>query len=481
MLQQILRDMWVDPEILAELDEAQKQTLFCKMREEQVRRWRLWDQKLNKEEEVSQKREDTGKKSVQFLEGEDGDPWVWVMGEHADDRSIEDIVLSEAREKARRLAAEEAEELRKSVERELTHLIDYKSLDQLEKDYDISPKQADPIEDTLEIYCTVDDLRQRIQNLQPELKLPNDDVKSHTKIEDVENELNSAKNMEVKNKLNFNFIEGKRDVLQEIALTYTHSPPTEPGSLLDLGGTTPHKGGVSSRVAAWERRVAAARAGEILRGMRQRRAAQVREAERRALHDETLWLEQERKAKEAEHQMREIARRAREEHRRYSVIISNEAESTETCYSESSLALGVGKPPNREAIIDWFRQKELQRGAGLDESNKAAVWFHGLITRSEAESLLQDCAPGSYLVRVSERIWGYAISYRAAQRCKHYLVDASRDTHYQFLGSNQITHKSLADLVKYHRENAITESGQEKLSSPCQVKSPPAIVDGLVR
>jgi SH2 domain-containing protein 4A len=153
----------------------------------------------------------------------------------------------------------------------------------------------------------------------------------------------------------------------------------------------------------------------------------------------------------------------------------------------------------------------VQRKAGIDPStNKLAAWFHGkkiqkkimdlfnkineigLITRQDAEALLRNEQVGSFLVRVSEKIWGYAISLKEEDRCKHYLVDATNG-HYQFPGANQMEHKTLGtisefyffqclilwlilgDLVSYHSWEPITANGKEILRKPCSWLKPPEI------
>ncbi|XP_017273681.1 uncharacterized protein zgc:100829 [Kryptolebias marmoratus] len=85
MLQQILNDMYVDPDVLEGLNDDQKKTLFLKMRQEQVRRWK------EREEKAEGQGGDAGpgrarpkkanSKSVSWLLGRDGDVLVVVIGE----------------------------------------------------------------------------------------------------------------------------------------------------------------------------------------------------------------------------------------------------------------------------------------------------------------------------------------------------------------------------------------------------------------
>uniref|UniRef100_A0A8C6S496 Zgc:100829 n=1 Tax=Neogobius melanostomus TaxID=47308 RepID=A0A8C6S496_9GOBI len=84
MLQQILKDMYIDPDVLEALNEDQKKTLFLKMRQEQVRRWQEREDKLEREGEDTVRRTKPKKansKSVSWLLGRDGDVAVIVIGE----------------------------------------------------------------------------------------------------------------------------------------------------------------------------------------------------------------------------------------------------------------------------------------------------------------------------------------------------------------------------------------------------------------
>ncbi|XP_073334884.1 uncharacterized protein [Pagrus major] len=82
MLQQILKDMYIDPDVLEALNEDQKKTLFLKMRQEQVRRWTEREEKLEREGgDKRTKPKKANSKNVSWLLGRDGDVAVIVIDE----------------------------------------------------------------------------------------------------------------------------------------------------------------------------------------------------------------------------------------------------------------------------------------------------------------------------------------------------------------------------------------------------------------
>lgn len=76
----------------------------------------------------------------------------------------------------------------------------------------------------------------------------------------------------------------------------------------------------------------------------------------------------------------------------------------------------------RKAAIKWWMKSERPRKFHIDASGNLHQWFHGLITRVEAEDFLVPCDSGTFLFRVSERYHGYALSVKIGDRIKHYKV-----------------------------------------------------------
>ncbi|KAM4674929.1 SH2 domain-containing protein 4A isoform 2-T2 [Amazona ochrocephala] len=114
MLKQILSEMYIDPDLLAELSEEQKQILFFKMRQEQIRRWKEREAAMDKASAKKPLPRKANGKSVTWKLGADNDVWVWVMGEHPSDKSYAAICEEIQAQRANQLVREQSKEGRET-------------------------------------------------------------------------------------------------------------------------------------------------------------------------------------------------------------------------------------------------------------------------------------------------------------------------------------------------------------------------------
>ncbi|XP_066549164.1 SH2 domain-containing protein 4B [Amia ocellicauda] len=460
MMQQILQDLYIEPDLLAELNEEQKQILFYKMREEQVRRWVERESRETGQEQRARSKKSSSK-AVQWLLGQDGDVWVWVMGDAPGDKPYEEIVEELMEERARRQAQQEAQELWRAKEKE----IEQKFRDAMakEKARFVAEKWREETEDRRAAKLEEDRIQEELKRREEEerqrgeeeirrteqrrakelyISLKQEERGSERDDKEWQEQLQRSKaaDEEMKHKARRARDEYKRQSLRAI----------EKGRVAGLSGLfqkTHLNGGGPGR------RHSATIEPESCTGPNP------------APGHTHVTVTPTRSAPPPS------TRRGRQ-NRRHST-------SAVQTLAESAPWVKPPRPNSREAVLRWFREEQRPRRAGHERNSaNIAPWFHGIISRQESEALLMNAPEGSFLVRVSERIWGYTLSYRTAGGFKHFLIDASGD-YYSFLGVDQNRHATLADLIDFHKEEVITTSGGELLQEPCGQKGSNTDYGGL--
>uniref|UniRef100_A0A7M4EG74 SH2 domain containing 4A n=1 Tax=Crocodylus porosus TaxID=8502 RepID=A0A7M4EG74_CROPO len=404
MLKQILADMCIDPDLLAELSEEQKQILFFKMRQEQVRRWKERETAIDKSSTKKPAPRRGKGKSVKWKLGADSEVWVWVMGEHKLDKPYDMICDQILAERAQR-----------------------------------QPKEESSPWNTLVLPCdqVLPVIMYRVRGKEENPSYFTEDFKTHPQYP--------------QNKL-------RSEVSRKRGQALTRS----------LFSRRKQQGGIQetpNRKKRWPLTV-----------------------------NQTSSLSLPvRKSKAADERRRSIARHARDDYRRLSLQGVQKSKRAEALKKVQDGKQGQPSHPplppkpkilndgvvrkrgvqrtisssTEEGIIRWFKEEQYPLRAGYEKSaDSIAPWFHGIVTSKKAEELLSKSVPGSFLVRISEKIKGYVLSYLSVEGCKHFLIDASSDS-YSFLGVDQLQHSTLADLIDYHKEEPITSLGRELLLYPC--------------
>ncbi|XP_063084125.1 hematopoietic SH2 domain-containing protein isoform X2 [Cavia porcellus] len=112
-------------------------------------------------------------------------------------------------------------------------------------------------------------------------------------------------------------------------------------------------------------------------------------------------------------------------------------------------------PPPLPPRLDWFVHTQM----GPLAQDGVPEWFHGAISRGDAENLLEPQPPGSFLIRVSHSHVGYTLSYRVQDGCCHAMV-LLRDDGRLLLHGEDTAHASLCALVAFHQSRPLRPHGQ---------------------
>ncbi|XP_035484507.1 SH2 domain-containing adapter protein F-like isoform X4 [Scophthalmus maximus] len=95
---------------------------------------------------------------------------------------------------------------------------------------------------------------------------------------------------------------------------------------------------------------------------------------------------------------------------------------------------------------------------------ESQFWYHGAISRTDAESLLRLCKEASYLVRNSETSKNdYSLSLKSSQGFMHMKLSRTKENKY-ILGQNSCPFDSVPEIIHFYSSRKLPIKGAEHMS-----------------
>nr|XP_039268736.1 SH2 domain-containing protein 4A-like [Styela clava] len=498
MLKQIIKDMHVDPEILAELPEEQKQILFFKIREEQKRRYyeseKQFEKKMAKKSNQSEK-----SAKIRILEDSNGQPWTWVMGEHPNDVTVEEIwanignknwVPSTRKENQAPVSKVQAIIFAKNKHSQNFATSDKKA-PEIHKN-DIDGKSIQPENTNNNIPKPIRPVKPK-RTIPDSAKVPAKPPVSAVKPQPITPPQATSRptaipraNQAPKQTSFSSSPQQLKPTTSSSPSAHRTSPTASPSSarkptpgqkpvvlskpmkktpvakdsdsdeddyenMAELADTLPKQ---ELGDKEWETQLQRFKAADKRRSMNARRASmQIKRLSQQNIVQERK-LEDVKKRFERRRSQREMKPNSRRP--------ALPPKPTDIRPKHPAPKSGrARRPTNRSEVEEWFKETQTAEIlASVDDNNAMPTWFHGMIPRVKAEALLANKNQGDFLIRISEKIWGYALSYKDECKVKHFLIDASEPNCYHFFGNDQIRHPGLEQLIAFHQDEPISYGGE---------------------
>lgn len=142
--------------------------------------------------------------------------------------------------------------------------------------------------------------------------------------------------------------------------------------------------------------------------------------------------------------------------------LDSNSNSDEDTFVKTTRGPLFGPAGTKKASNRWFTETQTNM---VTTSAGFADWFHGIISRAQSEKLLNKQAIGCYLIRVSESRFGYTLSFRAEDRCRHYMIEQLPNSKFTVMGESKV-HRSLHDMVDYYQRIRLS-NWPHLLTKPC--------------